>query len=133
MTGIIIVTHGKLAQALLQTVEMIMGSQENIGAIGFEAGQNVADLQEKLCQTLQENAGNGEALVLVDLRGGSPYNAAAMLAMTMPKVKVVTGVNLPMLLGILSSRDLAAPVLSQMAVTAGQSGVGEFAPPNSEV
>jgi PTS system mannose-specific IIA component len=132
MTGIIIVTHGKLAQALLGTAEMIMGLQEHIGAIGFEAGQNVADLQEKLCQTLQKNAKEDEALILVDLQGGSPYNAAAMLAMTRPKVKVVTGVNLPMLLGILPSRDLDVVALSQLAVESGQSGVNEFVLPIGE-
>ncbi len=132
MTGIIIVTHGKLAQALLGTVEMIMGLQERIGAIGFEAGQTVADLQEQLCQMLQKNAEEDEALILVDLQGGSPYNAAALLAMTMPKVKVVTGVNLPMLLGVLPSRDLAVTALSQLAVESGQSGVNEFVIPTSE-
>jgi PTS system mannose-specific IIA component len=131
MTGIIIVTHGKLSQALLATAEMIMGSQQSIGAIAFETGQDVLDLQEKICQKLKEIAKDGEALILVDLLGGSPYNAAAMLAMTMPKVKVVTGVNLPMLLGILPGRDVSSAVLSQMAVTAGQSGVSEFVIPNS--
>jgi len=127
MTGIIIVTHGKLAQALLETAEMIMGSQEYIGAIVFEAGQDVSNLQEKIQQMLCKMPKNDEALILVDLRGGSPYNAAAMVAMTMPKVKVVTGVNLPMLLEILSSRDLDAVALSEQAVTAGQAGVGIFA------
>lgn len=128
MTGIIIVTHGKLAQALLETAEMIMGSQEYIGTIVFEAGQDVSNLQEKIQQMLCKMPKNDEALILVDLRGGSPYNAAAMVAMTMPKVKIVTGVNLPMLLEILSNRDLDAAALSQQAVTAGQVGVGVFAP-----
>jgi PTS system mannose-specific IIA component len=133
MTSIIIVTHGKLAEALLATAEMIIGSQQSIGAIAFETGQDVLDLQGKICRKLKEIAEDGEVLILVDLLGGSPYNAAAMLAMTMPKVKVVTGVNLPMMLGILSDRDVSSAVLSQMAVTAGQSGVSEFVIPNSDV
>lgn len=132
MTGIIIATHGKLAYALLEAAEMIMGSQEYVGAISFEAGQNVLTLQEKIRQKIQEIAKDNEALILVDLQGGSPYNAAAMLAMTMPKVKVVSGVNLPMLLEVLPGRDLGSSVLSQMAVAAGQSGVNEFTPINGE-
>ncbi len=126
MTGIVVVTHGKLAQALVETAEMIMGKQECIAVIGFEAGQDVIQLHEKISRAVQDFAQTDEALILVDLLGGSPYNAAAMLAMKLPKVKVVTGVNLPMLLEILPGRNVDTAALSRQAVTAGQAGVSEF-------
>lgn len=132
MTGIVVVTHGKLAQALVATAEMIMGVQEGIAAIGFEAGQDVMNLHETISQAVQGFASEDEVLILVDLLGGSPYNASAMLAMKLSKVKVVTGINLPMLLEVLPARSQDVAALSQMAVHAGQSGVSEFVFAKSE-
>jgi mannose PTS system EIIA component len=132
MTGIVVVTHGKLAQALVATAEMIMGEQEGIKTIGFEAGQDVMNLHEKINQAVQLFAPEEEILILVDLLGGSPYNASAMLAMKQSKIKVVTGVNLPMLLEVLPARSMDVATLKQMAVHAGQSGVSEFVFTKSE-
>lgn len=71
MIGVVIVTHGNLADALLNTAEQIMGKQqEQVKAVAFESGQAVADLQNRIMKAVtQVDSGQG-TLILVDILGG---------------------------------------------------------------
>ncbi|WP_286909347.1 PTS sugar transporter subunit IIA [Clostridium sp. UBA1652] len=105
MIPVIIAAHGRLAEELVNSAEMIFGKQENIQKITFLPGENTEDLKKKYNEKIEGLKNYEEILILVDLFGGSPYNAAFEIAMINDKLEILTGVSLPMLLEILSIRD----------------------------
>lgn len=97
---IIIAAHGFLAKELLNSVEMICGKQEKVQAVEFITGENDVILKQKYSEYIN-NKSKEEILFVVDLFGGTPYNAASAIAMADDRVDVLTGASLPMLLEIL--------------------------------
>lgn len=126
MIGVVIVTHGSLASALLSTVELIMGTQEQVIAIAFEPGQAVADLQLRITQAIKQVDNGQGVLILVDILGGSPYNASAMLMMGQTRIEMVVGVNLPMLFEVLPMRTLKLASVADVALGGGRNGISKF-------
>ena len=126
MIGVVIVTHGYLGVALLNAAELIVGKQEHVKAVAFESGQAVADLQERITQASKEVDNGQGTLILVDIVGGSPYNASALIAVEQGNREVITGVNLPMLISILPVRNLNLASAAQMAVSGGRDGIEKF-------
>ena len=104
MIGIVIVSHGTLSEALLNTSEMILGKQEKIIAIPLIASQGLDDLKEKMREAVETLASKEGLLILADMFGGSAANVSAVFLPT-HKVEVITGVNLPMLLEAMLSRE----------------------------
>jgi PTS system mannose-specific IIA component len=126
MIGVVIVTHGSLASALLGTVELIMGKQEQVMAVAFEVGQAVVDLQTRVAEAVaQVDSGHG-TLILVDILGGSPYNASAMLVMEQRNIEMITGVNLPMLFEVLPVRTGKLTSVADVALSGGCGGIAKF-------
>ena len=126
MIGVVIVTHGSLASALLATVEVIMGKQEQIKTVAFEVGQAVVDLQARIAQAVtQVDSGHG-TLILVDILGGSPYNASAMLVLEQEKLEMITGVNVPMLFEVLPIRTGKLESVVAVALDGGRNGLAKF-------
>jgi PTS system mannose-specific IIA component len=104
MIPIIVVTHGGLAQELVRTVQIIVGTQPLLFPVCLEEHEGIEDLQRKL-QDIRPaaEAGSSGALVLVDMFGGTPSNVSLGLSQTLG-LRVITGVNLPMLLEALTHR-----------------------------
>ncbi|MBC1459186.1 mannose/fructose/sorbose PTS transporter subunit IIA [Listeria newyorkensis] len=122
--GIIIGTHGESARELLKSTEMIIGKQDNVEFITFVPGENTDTLIQKLTDKLDAIDASEGVLFMVDLFGGSPYNAASQIALPKEKMDVVTGVNIPMLLETLSMRTVSGfEDLLNTALTAGREGV----------
>lgn len=105
MVAIIIGTHGKLSKEILRSAEMIFGSQSNVATVTFEPGENVENLVKKYLDTLKELDCSQGVLFMVDLFGGSPFNAASRIAMSFENMDIVTGVNMPMLLEVFGARS----------------------------
>lgn len=104
MIGIIIVSHGTLSEALLNTSEMILGKQEKVVAIPLIASQGLDDLKEKMREAVETLNSKEGVLILADMFGGSAANVSAGFLST-HKAEVITGVNLPMLLEAMLSRE----------------------------
>jgi PTS system mannose-specific IIA component len=104
MIGIVLASHGQLVKELLKSSEMIMGIQDNIIAITLEPDEDPFVLKDKIYEACKEIDDSDGVIVLVDLMGGSPGNAAAYVAMD--GYPVITGVNLPMLLELIAMRNL---------------------------
>jgi mannose PTS system EIIA component len=121
LNTIILITHGPLAQALLESAEMILGEQRGVQAICLGREDNLETARARVSEALRA-AGDG-VLVLADLFGGTASNAAAW-ALQGSKFELVAGVNLPMLLEALMNRDrLGATELAELAVQTGRQGV----------
>jgi len=126
MIGVVIVTHGNLADALLTTAELIMGKQEQVKAVTFESGQAVADLQTRIAQAVKQVDSGQGTIILVDILGGSPYNASAMLMLEQVKTEVISGVNLPMLFAVLPMRNLTLDGAVNVVLAGGHDGIARF-------
>lgn len=127
MIALIVSTHGRFSEELVRSSEMIFGKQENIKFVTFEPGESVDDLIEKYKNAIKSMDYKDGLLFLVDLFGGSPYNAASRIAINNPDMDIVTGVNLPMLLEIFASRGfLKLWELSDSAVNAGIDSMKSF-------
>jgi len=120
MIAIIIATHGKFSEELLKSSEMICGKQENTEYVTFIPGEGADDLVKKYENAIEKLDVKEGLLFMVDLFGGSPFNAASRIAITNDNIDIVTGVNLPMLLEVFVSRDFKS--LDEVVTTAIDSG-----------
>ncbi|MBP2847131.1 PTS mannose transporter subunit IIAB [Dickeya oryzae] len=123
--AIILCTHGATAGPLLNTAEMILGEQSNVGWIDFVPGENAEILMEKYQAKLAELDTSQGVLFLVDTWGGSPFNAASRLVNDKKNHEVITGVNIPMLAETFMARDdnPSFDELVAIALESGRAGV----------
>ena len=118
MVNIVIVSHGNLGEALLRAGEMIAGPQERVHIVQIAPGESPGPFSQRLAAVLYKIEPE-PAIILVDLLGGTPYNAAALHA-ARGNVECVTGANLPVLLDLIMSRDQLT--LSELAESIAQAG-----------
>jgi Phosphotransferase system, mannose/fructose-specific component IIA len=100
---IILVSHGKLAKGMKDTVEMIAGQQDNLEA--YEAYKNgtsddsfINDLKNSL--TLSKN---DDVIIVTDVLGGSVNNEATQLLKDYPNLTILTGMNLPLIITLVTT------------------------------
>ena len=119
MINILVMSHGELAESICSSAEMIIGEQENLKSVIFNPGESLDALVEKFKKALNEFDNDFPHLVFVDIFGGSPSNATALLLAENYKLNIISGVNLPMLLEALSERENTAPdtLVKQLIIT----------------
>lgn len=124
MVAIIIGTHGNFSEELVRSSEMIFGKQSNVSYITFKQGEGLEELAAKYNVAMDQLYTDDGVLFMVDLFGGSPYNAASMIALKNENMDVVTGVNLPMLLETFESMSFSTvKELKDVAITAGLASI----------
>jgi mannose PTS system EIIA component len=117
--GIVIVAHGGLAREYLAAVEHVVGQQQGMLAIAIEDDCNRASKQAEICAAADSvDLGHGVVLV-TDMFGGSPSNLSLM-ACAGPGRRILFGANLPMLIKLAKSRDLAVTDAVAAALDAGR-------------
>lgn len=105
MIGIVIVTHGNLAEALIGASEFIIGSRpESIEPISIDLSQNAEKLRAKIAAGIKNVGGPEGVLILTDMFGGTPSNLSYSF-LEEGRVEVLAGVNLPILIQADSLRD----------------------------
>lgn len=127
MVGIIVMTHGSLSEGIVDAAELITGPVTQVETLSLRREDNVNDLNAAFLAALDRvDTGDG-VLVLTDLLGGSPCNVASM-NLRERSYRVLSGVNLPMFIEALSSRDtVASPEELQAACQeAGAQGVNNI-------
>jgi len=123
MIGIVVATHGKLAEELIRTAEAVVGKIELIAPVSVVATS--PDCRGDLKEAIQRVDQGEGVLLLTDLLGGSPTNLCLSF-LAERKVEVVTGVNLPMLLkapGLRTSAKGGIVEVAQKLAEAGQKSV----------
>ncbi len=106
MIGLVIVTHGRIAQELLATAQSILGPSKQVYAVGIERSQGPDDIRLQIAEAISAARGDGGCLVLTDLFGGTPTNLCSSFICS-GKVEIVSGVNLPMVIKCLGLRASA--------------------------
>lgn len=131
MLGIIVGTHGHFAEELVKTCAMICGKPENLATVTLVPGEGPEDLAVKYQKAIDSLDTKNGVIILNDLFGGSPYNAACRVAMNDENCGIVTGVSLPMLIEVISYRlcngeNANLKDAMEKAVEASASGVQKF-------
>lgn len=104
MIGILIVSYGKLAQALISSVQFLFGDLKRIRAVSIWPEDREEEIKDRIQKNMAElNDGNG-IVILTDILGGTPTNLSLSF-LGDESVEVITGVNMPMLLTLLSYRN----------------------------
>ena len=104
MIGAIVVTHSKLAEGLIEAAEVIVGKIENVSSVSINKGDSTDEIRERLRVAIEEMHRDGGVIIFTDMFGGTPTNIALSF-LSEGAVEVLTGVNLPILLKFLGSRD----------------------------
>jgi mannose PTS system EIIA component len=104
MVGVVIASHGNLANELVKTLESITGKTTQIIPLSMAESYDIELLRSSLEQAISEvNKGKG-VLLLTDMFGGTPSNICLSF-LQKGKIDVLTGVNLPMLVKLISNRE----------------------------
>jgi PTS system mannose-specific IIA component len=104
MTGIVIVTHSRLGEALIEAARFILGeAPEGVVAVSIDLTENVDGLRKKVQEGIKAVDRKGSVLILTDMFGGTPSNLSYSF-LEEGRVEVLSGVNLPLVIKALKSR-----------------------------
>ena len=105
MVGIILASHGDFAKGILQSGEMIFGTQPDVKAVTLQPSEGPDDIRAKMEEAITTFENPEQVLFMVDLWGGTPFNQTSGLINGHEDTwAVVTGLNLPMLIEAFASR-----------------------------
>ncbi len=104
MIGIILVTHGRLANEFCGALEHVVGPQKQITSIAIGANDDMEKRRQDILDAVDEVDSGKGVIILTDMFGGTPSNLAISI-MLPGKIEVLAGVNLPMLIKLASVRQ----------------------------
>lgn len=103
MIGIVLVTHGRLADEFRSAVQHVVGHQEQLETVSIEAEDDMDQRRLDIVEAVRRADSGTGVVVLTDMFGGTPSNLAISV-MEPGRVEVIAGVNLPMLIKLTSVR-----------------------------
>ena len=103
MIGLVLVTHGRLADEFVAALEHVVGPQPQIESVSIGPEDDMERRRQDIVEAVRRvDSGQGVA-VLTDMFGGTPSNLAISI-MDQGRIEVVAGVNLPMLIKLAKVR-----------------------------
>jgi PTS system mannose-specific IIA component len=103
MIGLVIVTHGRLAQEFLYAMEHVVGPQTGVNAVCIGPEDDMEQRRRDILKAVAEVDDGQGVILLTDMFGGTPSNLAISV-MEQTKAEVIAGLNLPMLIKLASLR-----------------------------
>ena len=110
MIGMILVTHGHLAEEFVHAMEHVVGEQSDVATVCIGPHDDMEAKRKEIAKAIKQVDSGSGAILLTDLFGGTPSNLAISL-LKKGKTEVIAGINLPMLIRLAGARkdmDLAA-------------------------
>lgn len=124
MMKIVLASHGPMAEAMIESSKMLYGEINNLSAVCLYPNDYTNDFIEKLRKEID---GFDEVLLLVDIPGGTPSNQGMMLLSEFPGLKIVSGVNLMMLLEtLIQCGNMNVNDLKETIMHAGKESIREM-------
>lgn len=120
--GVVVVTHGSFGAGLLEAAELVVGPQENVRTVGVPRDAAVDGLVVSIREAVEQCDIGAGVLVLTDLFGGTPTTLSLSLLKS-HALEVISGVNLPMVIKAVQSRDLPLAELAGQVKSAGRQGI----------
>ncbi len=112
MIGLVLVTHGNLANEFISAMQHVVGPQERVCGVCIGPEDDMEMRREEILAKVREVDGGDGVILLTDMFGGTPSNLALSM-MDRANVEILAGINLPMLIKIASLRkecDMKATV-----------------------
>ncbi len=103
MIGVVLVTHGRLAEELIAAMEHVVGPQENVASICIGPDDDMEERRQQILDGIARVDKGDGAILLTDMFGGTPSNLAISV-IEKANVEVIAGVNLPMLIKLAGVR-----------------------------
>lgn len=119
MIGMVVVTHGRLAEEFIAAMEHVVGPQTALQAISIGPDDDMEQRREDILEAVERVDEGGGVILLTDMFGGTPSNLAISI-MDTTKVEVIAGINLPMLIKLASVRNSCT--LEEAVMAAQESG-----------
>jgi len=119
MIGMVLVTHGRLAEELIAALEHVVGGQDQVKAVCIGPDDDMERRRQDIMDSVAAVDSGDGAVVLTDMFGGTPSNLAISI-MDKTRVEVIAGVNLPMLIKLASVRDSES--LNEAVMSAQEAG-----------
>ncbi len=116
MIGMVVVTHGRLAEEFIAAMEHVVGPQSALLAISIGPDDDMEQRRQDILDAVSEVDEGSGVILLTDMFGGTPSNLAISI-MESTNVEVIAGINLPMLIKLASVRRVCS---MEEAVTAAQ-------------
>jgi PTS system mannose-specific IIA component len=113
MIGLILVTHGRLAEEFIHAMEHVVGHQEAVVAVCIGPHDDMEARRSEIRKAIKAVDSGEGAIILTDLFGGTPSNLAISL-LKAGRVEVLAGINLPMLIRLATARK-AMDVMAAVA------------------
>ena len=104
MIGLVLVTHGHLADELISAMEHVVGPQDKVEAVCIGADDDIEQRRSDIISAVKTVSTKDGVVLVTDMFGGTPSNLAISI-MGKSKLEVISGVNLPMLVKFASCRD----------------------------
>jgi mannose PTS system EIIA component len=104
MIGLVLVTHGRLAEEFRHAVEHVVGAQQNFETVSIGADDDMEERRGEIVDAVARADVGAGVIILTDMFGGTPSNLAISV-MEMGRVEVIAGMNLPMLIKLTSVRS----------------------------
>ncbi|MEL5940468.1 PTS sugar transporter subunit IIA, partial [Tetragenococcus halophilus] len=127
MIGILILTHGELANGFLSALKLISGNERQIEGIGLFHETDIEEYKEAVTEKIKDMDQGEGILVFCDIFGASPYNVTAQNFKNLKDVvhyRAVTGVSLPMIIeAVYCRKNMALDVLAQHVQQMGKDGI----------
>lgn len=101
--GLVLVTHGNLAQEFISAMQHVVGKQEKVEAVCIGPEDDMEMRRSEILKKVESADCGSGVVVLTDMFGGTPSNLAISI-MDRANVEIIAGVNLPMLIKIASLR-----------------------------
>ena len=120
MIGMILVTHGRLAEEFVHAMEHVVGIQSDVATVCIGPQDDMEAKRKEIARGIKQvDSGNG-VVILTDLFGGTPSNLAISLLKS-GKTEVIAGINLPMLIRLAGARkDMDLTAAAKAARDAGR-------------
>lgn len=119
MIGMVLVTHGRLAEEFVAATEHVVGPQDNVQAICIGPDDDMEQRRKDILEAVAAVDTGSGVVLLTDMFGGTPSNLAISI-MDKANVEVIAGINLPMLIKLASVR--ASGTLEDAVLAAQESG-----------
>lgn len=103
MIGLILVTHGRLADQFVQAMEHVVGKQSAIVTVCIGPSDDMEQRRSEIAEAIAAVDAGAGVIILTDLFGGTPSNLAISL-LDAGRVEVIAGINLPMLIRLAGAR-----------------------------
>ena len=120
MIGIILVTHGRLAEEFVAAMEHVVGEQDAVATICIGPNDDMERRRKDIADAIRKVDSGKGAIMLTDLFGGTPSNLAISL-LEPGKTEVIAGINLPMLIRLAGARkEMSLEAAAEAAREAGR-------------